>query len=119
MSARLAIVCQHVPDAHNAQQGGADEVQLVDTPAGDATSPTPDLLRDVRRAVDADVRPVVKLRAGYGTDGAEVTRLRGLIADYRSGGADGFVMGFLNGRSEIDTQVLGSLLRDVRRAVDA
>ncbi len=112
MAARLVIVCQHAADARKAADGGADAVVLVGSPDPEGTAPTPEVLRDVRRAVDIEVRPLVKLRPGYGTDGGEATRLRGLIADYHAGGADGFVLGFLNGRSEIDTQVLELLLAD-------
>lgn len=112
MAGRLIIVCQHVADARNAEAGGADGIVLVGSRDGGGLSPAPDIVRDVRRAVVVDVRPLVKLRDGYSTDGGEATRLRGLIADYRSGGADGMVMGFLNGRSEVDTEVLELLLSD-------
>jgi copper homeostasis protein len=112
MAGRLIIVCQHVADARNAEAGGADGIVLVGSRDGGGLSPAPDVVRDVRRAVVVDVRPLVKLRDGYSTDGGEATRLRGLIADYRSCGADGMVMGFLNGRSEVDTEVLDLLLSD-------
>jgi copper homeostasis protein len=112
MAASLYIVCQHEQDARNAAAGGADGVVLVGSRAHGGTAPEPDLLRDVRRAVDVDVRPLVKLRDGYSTDGGEATRLKGLISAYRSFGADGMVMGFVNGRSEVDTEVLGLLLED-------
>ncbi|WP_036923537.1 copper homeostasis protein CutC [Propionicicella superfundia] len=110
MAGRLVIVCQHVADARHAAAGGADGIVLVGSRDEGGLSPAPDLLRDVRRTVDIDVRPLVKLRAGYSTDGGEATRLKGLVADYRAGGADGMVLGFVNGRSEVDTEVLGLLL---------
>lgn len=112
MSARLAVVCQHVADARKAAEGGADVIVLVGSSDPTGISPASDTLKDVRRAVETHVRPLIKLREGYGTDGGEATRLRGLLADYRSIGADGFVLGYLNGQSEIDTQVLDMLLAD-------
>ena len=40
---------------------------------------------------------MVRLRTGYGTDGGEAVRLKGLMASYADAGADGMVLGFLNG----------------------
>lgn len=110
MSGRLVIVCQHSADARRAEDGGADGVIVVGSREDGGISPEPDIVDDVRQAVDLDVRPLVKLRAGYSTDGGEATRLCGLIADYRRLGADGMALGFLNGRSEIDQEVLSVLL---------
>lgn len=112
MAGRLIIVCQQLADARNAAAGGADGVVLVGSRDEGGISPEPDVVTRVRRAVDIDVRPLVKLRDGWSTDGGEATRLRGLAADYRARGADGMVMGFVNGRSEIDAEVLAELLTD-------
>lgn len=55
---------------------------------------------------------MVRLRAGFGTDGGEVTRLKGLIAAYQDAGADGVVLGFLNGVNRVDLEVVGELVGD-------
>jgi len=131
VSALLEVVVTHAADAQRAEAGGADRLSLVGEPlpgtereAG-ALSPAPDLVEQVRAATSLPVRPLLRLRDGYGTDGGEVVRLRGLLSAYASAGADGVVLGFLNGLTEIDLEVLAELIGDggVRwthsRAVDA
>ena len=131
MSALLEVVVTHAADAQRAEAGGADRLSLIGEPlpgtereAG-ALSPAPDLVELVRAATSLPVRPLLRLRDGYGTDGGEVVRLRGLLSAYASAGADGVVLGFLNGLTEIDLEVLAELIGDgsVRwthsRAVDA
>ena len=88
-------------------------------------SPTPQLVADVRRATSIQLRVMVRLRPGFGTDGGEAVRLRGLMAGYADAGADGMVLGFLNGLGEIDTLVATELIGDgtwpwtFHRAVDS
>jgi copper homeostasis protein len=92
----------------------------------DRFSPEPAILGQVRRATSLPIRVLLRLRHGYGTDGGELVRLKGLLTSYRSVGADGVVLGFLNGHTEVDIAVVTEILRehpDIRwtfhRAVDA
>jgi copper homeostasis protein len=55
-----------------------------------------------------------------------VARLKGLLSSYRAVGADGVVLGFLNGHTEVDTNVVTEILSEhldlpwtFHRAVDA
>src|SRR6476646_3266650 len=73
-------------------------------------SPEPALVGEVRRATALPLRVMLRLRDGYGTDGGEMSRLRGLLADYRATGADGVVLGFLNGHTDVDVGVLTELV---------
>ncbi len=122
--ALLEVIAMTAADARNADAGGADRVELVGTMDDGGLSPEPGLIEKVRLATTIQVRPVLRLRAGFGTDGGEVVRLRGLIASYMDAGADGVVLGFLNGLNEIDTEVVGELVGDgvvpytFHRAVD-
>ena len=116
MSGLLEVVVTHGPDAQRAEAGGADRVSLVGDPlpgtereAG-ALSPAPALVEQVRAATSLPVRPLLRLREGYGTDGGEVAHLHGLLSSYRSAGADGVVLGFLNALTEIDLEVVAELL---------
>jgi copper homeostasis protein CutC len=68
------------------------------------------LVAEIRSRTALHLRPVVRLRSGYSTDGGEATRLRGLISAYLDAGADGLVLGFLNGLGDVDCDVLASLL---------
>ena len=116
MTGLLEVVVTHAADAGRAEAGGADRVSLVGDPlpgtereAG-ALSPAPALVEQVRAATSLPLRPLVRLREGYGTDGGEVAHLRGLLSSYRSAGADGVVLGFLNALTEIDLKVVAELL---------
>ncbi len=131
MSGLLEVVVTHAADAERAQAGGADRVTLIGAPLPgadretQALSPEPGLVGQVRRVTNLPLRVLLRLREGYGTDGGEVARLRGLLASYRSLGADGVVLGFLNGHTEIDTEVVAELIGEpdfgwtFSRAVDA
>jgi len=117
VSGLLEVVVTHGPDAQRAEAGGADRVSLIGDPQdgtereSGALSPAPALVEQVRAATTLPVRPLLRLREGYGTDGGEVAHLHGLLSSYRSAGADGVVLGFLNALTEIDLEVVGELLR--------
>lgn len=125
MSGLLEVTALHAADAQRAEAGGADRVMLVARVDEGGFSPTPDVVEQVRAAVSIQVRVMVRLRDGYGTDGGEAVRLRGLMASYADAGADGMVLGFLNGVGDVDVGVCRELTSDgtwpwtFHRAVDA
>lgn len=125
MSTVLEIRVTQGADAAPAEAGGADRLEVVGQPTDGGLSPEPRVVAEVRRRTTLHLRPVVRLRAGYGTDGGEVTRMRGLISAYADAGADGLSLGFLNGLGEVDAEVVGALLDEgslpwtFHRAVDA
>ena len=106
MSALLEVLALHPADAQRAEEGGADRIQLIGSLTDAGMSPEPALVEKVRDAVSIPIRVLLRLRDGFGTDGGEVTRLRGLAATYVAAGADGMAMGFLNGHGDIDAEVL-------------
>lgn len=108
--ALLEVIAMHAADARGAEAGGADRVELVGTMDDDGLSPEPDLVEKVRLATSIQIRPMLRLRGGFGTDGGEVTRLRGLVGSYIDAGADGVVVGFLNRANEIDLQVMAAIM---------
>jgi copper homeostasis protein len=125
MNGLLEVVALHAADAERAEAGGADRLELT-TSLTDGLSPEPAVVGQARRATSLPIRVMLRLRHGYSTDGAEVTRLKGLLTNYRSVGADSVVLGFLNGHTEVDTAVVTEILSehpDIRwtfhRAVDA
>ena len=83
----LEVIALHAADAERAEAGGADRIELLGTMDDDGLSPEPRLVEKVRRATSIQIRPMVRLRAGFGTDGGEATRLKGLIAGYLDAGA--------------------------------
>jgi copper homeostasis protein len=121
----LDVLVLHPADAERAEAGGAHRLEVASSLA-DGMSPEPALVGQVRRATSLPIRVMLRLRPGYGTDGAEVARLKGLLSSYRAVGADGVVLGFLNAHTEVDTSVVTEIIRehaDLRwtfhRAVDA
>ncbi|GAB3711747.1 copper homeostasis protein CutC [Mariniluteicoccus flavus] len=125
MTGLLEVIALHADDARRAEAGGADRVEVVGTMENDGLSPTPDVVAQIRAATSIEVRVMLRLREGFGTDGGEFTRLRGLAASYVDAGADGLVLGFLNGHGEVDLEVCGALVADgewpwtFHRAVDS
>lgn len=105
----LEVIALHADDAERAEEGGADRIELVGTLDEGGLSPEPALMEKVRRATSVQIRPMVRLRAGFSTDGGEATRLKGLISSYLDAGADGVVLGFLNGHSDVDVEVVTEL----------
>lgn len=124
MSALLEVIALHADDARRAEEGGADRVELLGTMDHEGLSPEPRAVEKTRAATSIQIRPMVRLREGFGTDGGEVVRLRGLISSYIDAGADGLVLGFLNGLGDVDAEVIGALTEDgawpwtFHRAVD-
>lgn len=119
----LEVICLHENDARRAAEGGADRVELLGSLDDGGMSPTPEVLARTLSVVDVPVRPMLRLREGFGTDGAELVRLRGLLDTYLDLGADGVVMGFLDPLTGVDTQVMtdladGSFRWTFHRAID-
>jgi copper homeostasis protein len=125
VTALLEVATLHPADAERAEAGGADRLSVQSSFAAGGMSPEPALVGQLRRATSLPIRVLVRLRTGFSTDGGEAARLRGLIASYRSVGADGVVLGFLNGHTEVDTEVVLELVGDADfgwtfdRAVDS
>lgn len=125
MSATLEVRVLHAADAAPAEAGGADRLEVVGALDDGGLSPEPRVVAEIRRRTNVHLRPVVRLRAGYSTDGGEAVRLRGLVSAYLDAGADGVTLGFLNGLGEVDVPVTASLLDETAcpwtfsRAVDA
>ena len=125
MSGTLEVRVLHAADAAPAEAGGADRLEVVGVPDDGGMSPEPRVVAEVRRRTTVQVRPVVRLRSGWSTDGGEAVRLRGLVAAYLDAGADGVTLGFLNGYAEVDVGVVGAVLAEwegpwtFSRAVDA
>lgn len=110
MSATLEVRVLTPQDAAPAEAGGADRLEVVGALDDGALSPEPRLVAEVRSRSSLHLRPVVRLRPGYSTDGGEIVRLRGLVSSYLDAGADGLVLGFLNGVGGIDVGVVSALL---------
>lgn len=120
----LEVIALDRADARAAASGGADRIELLGSMADGGMSPEPAVVDRVVAEVGIPVRPMVRLRPGFGTDGAEVTRMRGLASSYLNAGADGVVLGFLDPSGRIDAEVIEAIVGDQRcrwtlhRAID-
>ena len=125
MTGLLEVIVLHAADAERAEAGGADRLEVVGSLEHGGLSPEPALVGQIRRATSLPIRVMLRLREGYGTDGGEVARLKGLLSSYRSVGADGLVLGFLNGHTEVDEEVVREIVGEpdyawtFHRAVDS
>lgn len=125
MTGLLEVVALHAADAERAEAGGADRLEVVGSLDFGGLSPEPALVGQVRRVTSLPIRVLLRLREGFGTDGGEVARLKGLVTSYRSVGADGLVLGFLNGHTEVDADVVREIVGEpdygwtFHRAIDS
>lgn len=108
--ALLEVIALHAGDARGAEAGGADRIELVGTMDDDGLSPEPDRVEKARLATSIQIRPMLRLRGGFSTDGGEITRMKGLVQSYMDAGADGVVVGFLNGANQPDLGVVAELM---------
>ena len=125
MSGLLEVIVRHGADAERAEAGGADRLELAGSMEHGGLSPEPALVGQVCAATSLPVRVMLRLREGFGTDGGEVVRLKGLVTAYAAEGAAGLVLGFLNGHTEVDVGVVTEVVADAapgwtfHRAVDS
>ena len=106
----LEVIALTPDDARAASDGGADRCELVGTMADDGLSPTPELVERVKRASAVPVRAMLRLRAGFATDPAELVRLVALARQFADAGADGLVLGFLDEQGRLDEPVVRELV---------
>ncbi len=125
MSGTLEVRVLTTADALAAEAGGADRLEVVGSHADGGRSPEPRLVAEIGRRTRLPMRPLVRLREGFRTDGGEAVRLAGLVSAYLDVGAEGVTCGFLNGYGEIDVEVLQAVLGETpcpwtfHRAVDS
>ncbi|WP_454299816.1 copper homeostasis protein CutC [Salana multivorans] len=120
----LEVIALSARDAHEAEAGGADRLEIVGTMDDDGLSPGPALVEELRRASSLPLRIMVRLRAGFGTDDAEIARLRRLARHYLDAGAEGLVLGFLTPAGDADVDAAMAVVGDLdcpwtfHRAID-
>lgn len=120
----LEVIALSADDARRAQDGGADRIELLGTMTHDGLSPGVELVEQARAATEMQIRVMLRLRSGFGTEAGEIERLRRLGREVTAAGADGLVAGFLTeGRLDADTcaQVVGEsdVPWTLHRAIDA
>jgi copper homeostasis protein len=107
--ALVEVVALHPTDAEHAEEGGADRLHVCALDDGQARSVEPRATSAIVRSTALPVRITLRLSPGVTTMGGEFTRLQGLVTDYLSVGAEGFVFGFLTPDLEVDVAVCAAL----------
>ncbi len=102
----LEVAIAHERDVPGAVEGGADRLHVVG-PAGDGGSLSPEIatVSAVCRETDVPVFVLLRLNDSWTTTGGELTRLVGLGENYLAVGASGVSFGFLDGDTDVDTEV--------------
>lgn len=103
--ASVEVVAVHPADAEEAQAGGADRLHVGRPVDGQLLALEPAAVSAIVRSTDLPVRVSLRLTPGFTTSGGELTRLRGLVTDYLSVGAEGFCFGFLTRDLDVDAEV--------------
>lgn len=100
----LEVIACSVDDAIEAQKGGASRLEVVRDLDRGGLTPSIDLIREIKNAVDLPMRVMVRESDGFTTSGEmEVEKLCKIAAELSELGVDGLVVGFLKGdRVDLD-----------------
>ena len=107
----LEICVDSLASARAAIQGGADRLELCSALLAGGLTPYSALLRQIRAKTDIPIRCLMRPRAGdflYTKD--ELRLLCGQIAELKSAGADGFVIGCLTADGDLDMDAMKPLI---------
>jgi len=104
----LEIIALDVADARNAQDGGADRIELVSDMDRSGLSPELATFEAVRAAVDLPIRTMLRLRGGFAA--GDLDPLLRTAKALRVAGADEFVLGFLDARGAVDLPAVHAVL---------
>jgi len=102
---KLEIACFNFQSAMNAQLGGADRVELCQDQHLGGTTPSFELIQQVRKVISLDLNVMIRNRGGnffYSDD--EFERMKQDIIRYKKLDVCGFVFGILNAKNEIDVE---------------
>jgi copper homeostasis protein len=106
----LEVIACSVADAIAAQQGGAGRLEIVRDLDRGGLTPSIELVRTIKEAVNLPLRVMVRESDGYGTLGEmEVLELCEAAREFSRLAVDGLVMGFLKG-GRIDLELTARIL---------
>lgn len=107
----LEVCVDSLASARAAIRGGADRLELCAALAVGGLTPYTELLRQIRRESDIPVRCLMRPRAGdFLYTPEEISMMASQIPELKNAGADGFVIGCLNARGDLDAKAMEPLL---------
>lgn len=112
MTRILEVAVDSLASARAAIAGGADRLELCSALAVGGLTPYPELLRQIRAESDIPVRCLMRPRAGdFLYTKEEIEMMAEQIESLRKWGADGFVIGCLTAKGELDGKAMEPLLK--------
>jgi len=107
----LEVCVDSLTSARHAIAGGADRLELGSALAVGGLTPYTALLRQIREESDIPIRCLMRPRAGdFLYTPEELELLRRQIAELKSAGADGFVLGCLTPDGNLDAEAMKPLI---------
>lgn len=111
MAKVLEICVDSLASARAAIAGGADRLELCSALLAGGLTPYEALLRQIREESDIAIRCLMRPRAGdFLYTPEELDMLRRQILSLKAAGADGFVIGCLTARGELDREAMKPLM---------
>jgi copper homeostasis protein len=106
----LEVIACSVLDAIEAQKGGASRLEVVRDLEQGGMTPSLELVKSIKSAVDLPLRVMLRESVGYETNGDDEIEALGLAAEqFAKLGVDGVVIGFLRGH-QVDIERTGRVL---------
>ncbi len=113
----LEVCVDSLVSARAAIRGGADRLELCSALAIGGLTPYAELLRQIRRESNIPVRCLMRPRAGdFLYTKEEIAMMAAQIEALRALGADGFVIGCLDAKGDLDSEEMTPLLQAARGA---
>lgn len=112
---KIEIVVYNIESALRAQEGGADRIELCDTPGEGGTTPSYGTIQLVRENVNIDVFVMIRPRGGdFLYSNYEFHSMKRDILQCQKLSTDGVVLGILNGDGTIDKKRCHELIKLAR-----
>ena len=111
----VEVVVYNIHSAMKAEEGGADRIELCDSPGDGGTTPTLGTVEVVRKNVNLDVYVMIRPRGGdFCYTSYEFHAMKRDISHCQKLSVDGVVFGILNPDGTIDKKRCGELIKKVR-----
>ena len=111
----IEVVVYNIMSALKAQEGGADRIELCDSPGDGGTTPSLGTVEVVRKNVSLDLYVMIRPRGGdFCYSSYEFHAMKRDISHCQKLSVDGVVFGILNPDGTIDKKRCGELIKKVR-----
>lgn len=112
---KVEIVVYNIGSALKAQEGGADRIELCDSPGDGGTTPSYGTIELVRQNVSMDVFVMIRPRGGdFFYSSYEFHAMKRDISQCQKLSVDGVVFGILNPDGTIDKKRCQELIKQIR-----